>query len=96
MSARAIIAKRRILSKPMVEACEENKEFLANAVDKKDYSQTLLVDDGSTKGARSGDAYKPMPRREHHGGHSPRRHRSPRRDSPRSSSQSGQSNEMLE
>jgi len=33
----------------MTEACEANKSFLQSAVDKKEYSRTLLVDDGSCR-----------------------------------------------
>ncbi|KAG7548003.1 hypothetical protein ISN44_As12g032110 [Arabidopsis suecica] len=83
MSARALTAQRKMLSKPIAEACDENKAFLATAVDKKDYSRTLLVDDGTTEGARSAGAFRSTPRRERRGDRSPRRARSPRRDSPR-------------
>ncbi|CAH8277911.1 unnamed protein product [Arabidopsis lyrata] len=58
MSARALTAQRKKLSKPIAEACDENKAFLAAAIDKKDYSRTLLVDDNSTEGARSVAAYR--------------------------------------
>ncbi|XP_020879033.1 meiosis-specific protein ASY2-like [Arabidopsis lyrata subsp. lyrata] len=85
MSSRALAAKRKVLSKPIAEACEEKKEFLAASIDKKDYSRTLLVDDGSTEGARSIAAFRSTPRRERRGDRSPRRARSPRRDSPRPS-----------
>ncbi|KAG7585526.1 hypothetical protein ISN45_Aa02g008840 [Arabidopsis thaliana x Arabidopsis arenosa] len=70
MSARALTAQRKKLSKPIAEACDENKALLAAAIDKKDYSKTLLVDDNSTEGARSVVAFRLTPRRE-------------RRDSPR-------------
>ncbi|KAG7542874.1 hypothetical protein ISN45_Aa07g028150 [Arabidopsis thaliana x Arabidopsis arenosa] len=83
MSARAFAAQRKKLSKPIAEACDENKAFLAAAIDKKDYSRTLLIDDGSTEGARSVAVYRLTPRRERRDQHSPRRERSPRRDSPR-------------
>ncbi|XP_020876212.1 uncharacterized protein LOC110227164 [Arabidopsis lyrata subsp. lyrata] len=83
MSSWALAAKRKALSKPIAEACEEKKEFLAASIDKKDYSRTLLVDDGSAEGARSAAAFRPTPRRERRGERSPRKARSPRRDSPR-------------
>ncbi|KAG7567915.1 MD-2-related lipid-recognition domain [Arabidopsis thaliana x Arabidopsis arenosa] len=83
MSARALTAQRKMLSKPIVEACDENKALLATAVDKKDYSRTLLVDDGTAEGARSTGAFRLTPRRERRGDRSPRRARSPCRDSPR-------------
>ncbi|KAG7585760.1 hypothetical protein ISN45_Aa02g011070 [Arabidopsis thaliana x Arabidopsis arenosa] len=83
MSARALTAQRKMLSKPIAEACDENKALLAAAVDKKDYSRTLLVDDGTAEGARSTGAFRLTPRRERRGDRSPRRARSPRRDSPR-------------
>ncbi|XP_020877119.1 uncharacterized protein LOC110227373 [Arabidopsis lyrata subsp. lyrata] len=83
MSVRALTAQRKMLSKPMVEACEENKAFLATAIDKKYNSRTLLVDDRSTKGARSISAFRLTPRRERRDDRSPRRARSPHRDSPR-------------
>ncbi|XP_020880630.1 LOW QUALITY PROTEIN: uncharacterized protein LOC110228239 [Arabidopsis lyrata subsp. lyrata] len=93
MSARAFTAQRKKLSKQIVEACDENKAFLATAIDKKDYSRTLLVDDNSTVGARSVAAFRLTPRRERRDDRSPRRERrddcsprrdrSPRRDSPR-------------
>ncbi|KAG7579930.1 hypothetical protein ISN45_Aa03g040300 [Arabidopsis thaliana x Arabidopsis arenosa] len=67
MSARAFASQRNALSKPMTEACEENKVFLATVIDKKDYSRTLLVDDGSAEGARSADAFRSTPRRERRG-----------------------------
>ncbi|CAL9238816.1 unnamed protein product, partial [Arabidopsis halleri] len=63
MSARAFAAQRKKLSKPIAEACDENKAFLAAAVDKKDYSRTLLVDDNSIEGARSVAAFRLTPRR---------------------------------
>ncbi|KAL9812020.1 hypothetical protein AtNW77_Chr5g0116051 [Arabidopsis thaliana] len=81
-SARAIASRRKTLSKPMTEACEANKSFLQSAVDKKEYSRTLLVDDGSAEGARSA------------AGH-PRRDQSPRRDSPRPASQTRLSSEPI-
>ncbi|XP_020876886.1 meiosis-specific protein ASY2-like [Arabidopsis lyrata subsp. lyrata] len=83
MSSRALAAKRKMLSKPMAEACEEKKKFLATSIDKKDYSRTLLVDDGSTEWARSVASFRLTPRRDRHDSHSPRRDRSPRRDLPR-------------
>ncbi|CAL9239809.1 unnamed protein product, partial [Arabidopsis halleri] len=49
----------------------------------KDYSRTLLVDDQTPEGARSFVAYRLTPRRERRDERSPRRGRSPRRDSPR-------------
>ncbi|XP_020874121.1 uncharacterized protein LOC110226526, partial [Arabidopsis lyrata subsp. lyrata] len=78
LSAQALAARRNVLSKPITEACEENKEFLATTIDKKDYSRTLLVDDGSGEGARSAGAFRLTPRRECLGDRSPRRTRSPR------------------
>ncbi|KAG7543324.1 hypothetical protein ISN45_Aa07g032420 [Arabidopsis thaliana x Arabidopsis arenosa] len=57
MSARALTAQCKKLSIPIAEACDENKALLAAAVDKKDYSRTLLVDDGTTEGARSTSAF---------------------------------------
>ncbi|KAG7536892.1 hypothetical protein ISN44_As13g008160 [Arabidopsis suecica] len=95
MSARALTAKRKVLSKPIIEACDENKEFLATAIDKKDYSRTLLVNDGTAEGARFAGAFRLTPRRERRGDHSPRGTRSPRRDSPRPSSRDDFSNEPL-
>ncbi|KAG7530525.1 hypothetical protein ISN44_Un89g000010, partial [Arabidopsis suecica] len=83
MSARALTAHRKMLSKPIAEACDEYKALLATAVDKKDYSRTLLVDDGTAEGARSTGAFRLTPRRERRGDRSPWRARSPRRDSPR-------------
>ncbi|KAG7543513.1 hypothetical protein ISN45_Aa07g034240 [Arabidopsis thaliana x Arabidopsis arenosa] len=83
LSARALAAQRKKLSKPIVEACDENKALLAAAIDKKDYSRTLLVDDNSTEGTRSVIAYRLTPRRERRNDGSPRRDRSPRRGSPR-------------
>ncbi|KAG7599468.1 hypothetical protein ISN44_As06g036530 [Arabidopsis suecica] len=83
MSARALTAQRKKLSKPIAEACDENKALLAAAIDKKDYSRTLLVDDNSTEGARSVAAFRLTPRRERRDDRSPRMDRSPRRDSPR-------------
>ncbi|CAH8257090.1 unnamed protein product [Arabidopsis lyrata] len=83
MSSRALAAKRKLLSKPMAEACEEKKKFLATSIDKKDYSRTLLVDDGSTEGARSVASFRLTPRRDRRDSRSPRRVQSPRRDSPR-------------
>ncbi|KAG7557106.1 hypothetical protein ISN44_As11g031050 [Arabidopsis suecica] len=83
LSARALAAQRKKLSKPIAEACDENKAFLAAAIDKKDYSRTLLVDDNSTEGTRSVIAYRSTPRRERRNDRSPRRDRSPRHDSPR-------------
>ncbi|KAG7564371.1 hypothetical protein ISN44_As10g011370 [Arabidopsis suecica] len=95
MSARALTAKRKALSKPITEACKENKEFLATAIDKKDYSRTLLVNDGTAEGARSAGAFRLTPHRERRGDRSPRGTRSPRRDSPRPSSRDDFSNEPL-
>ncbi|XP_020875677.1 meiosis-specific protein ASY2-like [Arabidopsis lyrata subsp. lyrata] len=83
LSSRALAAKRKALSKPIAEACEEKKEFLAATIDKKDYSRTLLVDDGSVEGARSVTVFRLTPRRESRDDHSPRRARSPLRNSPR-------------
>ncbi|CAH8264131.1 unnamed protein product [Arabidopsis lyrata] len=85
MSSRALAAKRKLLSKPMAEACEEKKKFLATSIDKKDYSRTLLVDDGSTEGARSVASFRLTPRRDRRDSRSPRRdqstrHKSSRRD----------------
>ncbi|XP_020877151.1 meiosis-specific protein ASY2-like [Arabidopsis lyrata subsp. lyrata] len=85
MSARALTAQRKMISKPMAEVCDENKAFLATAIDKKDYSKTLLVDDGSTEGARSVAVFRLTPRRERHDDRPSRRLQSPNRDSPRSS-----------
>ncbi|KAG7572363.1 hypothetical protein ISN44_As09g007350 [Arabidopsis suecica] len=85
MSARALTAQRKKLSKPIAEACDENKAVLAAAIDKKDYSKTLLVDDNSTEGARCVVAFRLTPRRERRNDRSPRRDRSPYRDSPRRS-----------
>ncbi|XP_020866400.1 meiosis-specific protein ASY2-like [Arabidopsis lyrata subsp. lyrata] len=82
MSSRALAAKRKVLSKPIAEACEGKKKFLATSIDKKDYSRTLLVDDGSTKGARSVASFRLTPRRDRRDSRSPRRDRCPRRDSP--------------
>ncbi|KAG7572162.1 hypothetical protein ISN44_As09g005500 [Arabidopsis suecica] len=83
MSARALAAQRKKLSTPITKACDENKALLAAAFDKKDYSRSLLVDDGTAEGARSTGAYRLTPRRERHGDRSPRRARSPRHDSSR-------------
>jgi len=94
-SARAIASRRKTLSKPMTEACEANKSFLQSAVDKKEYSRTLLVDDGSAEGARSAGAYRPTPHREGHGSRSPRRDQSPRRNLPRPASQTRLSSEPI-
>ncbi|KAG7529968.1 Retrotransposon gag domain [Arabidopsis suecica] len=71
-------ARRKTLSKSIVEACEVNKSFLQFTVDKKEYRRTLLVDDGSAEGARSDGAYRPTPHREGHSGRSSHRERSPR------------------
>ncbi|CAH8267443.1 unnamed protein product [Arabidopsis lyrata] len=73
MSSRALAAKRKLLSKPMAEACEEKKKFLATSIDKKDYSRTLLVDDGSTEGARFVASFRLTPRRDRRDSRSPRR-----------------------
>ncbi|KAG7553024.1 hypothetical protein ISN45_Aa06g035930 [Arabidopsis thaliana x Arabidopsis arenosa] len=83
LSARALTAQRKKLSTPITKACDENKALLAAAFDKKDYSRSLLVDDGTAEGARSTGAYRLTPRRERHGDRSPRRARSPRHDSSR-------------
>ncbi|AED93989.1 myosin heavy chain-like protein [Arabidopsis thaliana] len=87
MSTGAIAFRRKVLSKPMTEACEENNVFLATAIDKEDYTWILLVDDGSAEGARSAYAFRPTLHREHRGGRSPRRpsrgNSSPRRDKAR-------------
>ncbi|KAG7566078.1 hypothetical protein ISN44_As10g026850 [Arabidopsis suecica] len=83
MSARALAAQRKKLSTPITKACDENKALLAAAIDKKDYSRSLLVDDGTAEGARSTGAYRLTPRRERHSDRSPRRARSPRHDSSR-------------
>ncbi|KAG7593754.1 hypothetical protein ISN45_Aa01g025410 [Arabidopsis thaliana x Arabidopsis arenosa] len=83
MSARALAAQRKKLSIPITKACDENKALLAAAIDKKDYSRSLLVDDGTAEGATSTGAYRLTPRRERHGDRSPRRARSPRHDSSR-------------
>ncbi|CAH8263313.1 unnamed protein product [Arabidopsis lyrata] len=61
LSSRALAAKRKALSKPITEACDEKKEFLAAAIEKKDYSRTLLVDDNSAEGNRSVAAYRLTP-----------------------------------
>ncbi|CAL9217697.1 unnamed protein product, partial [Arabidopsis halleri] len=61
MSARALVAQRKKLSKPIAEACDENKALLAAAIDKKDYSRTLLVNDQTPEGARSVVAYRLTP-----------------------------------
>ncbi|KAG7530644.1 hypothetical protein ISN45_Un25g000010 [Arabidopsis thaliana x Arabidopsis arenosa] len=83
---RFIEANRKLRMSPpgqLQQACDENKALLAAAIDKKDYSRTLLVDDGTAEGARSTGAYRLTPCRERRGDRSPRRARSPRRDSPR-------------
>ncbi|KAL9830969.1 hypothetical protein AtNW77_Chr3g0195751 [Arabidopsis thaliana] len=49
-SARANTARRKTMSKSIVEACEVNKSFFQSTVDKKEYSRTLLVDDGNAEG----------------------------------------------
>ncbi|AEE77693.1 myosin heavy chain-like protein [Arabidopsis thaliana] len=79
----------------MTKACEANKSFLQSAVDKKEYSRTLLVDDGSDEGARSAGAFRPTPHRKGHGGRSPRRDQSPRRDSPQTASRTRLSSELI-
>ncbi|VYS68259.1 unnamed protein product [Arabidopsis thaliana] len=61
----------------MAEACEANKTFLTPVIDKKEYSRTLLVDDGSAEGARSAGAFRSTSRRENRSGRSPQRDRSP-------------------
>ncbi|KAG7619703.1 hypothetical protein ISN44_As04g006270 [Arabidopsis suecica] len=83
------------MSKSIVEACEANKSFLTSVIDKKEYSRTLLVDDGSAEGARSANAFRPTPHSEGHGRRSPQRDRSPRRDSPRPSSWNRLSSEPI-
>ncbi|KAG7543427.1 hypothetical protein ISN45_Aa07g033450 [Arabidopsis thaliana x Arabidopsis arenosa] len=83
MSARALAAQRKKLSTPITKACDENKALLAAAIDKKEYSRSLLVDDGTADGARSTGAYRLTPRRERRGDRSPRRARSPHHDSSR-------------
>jgi len=72
-----------------------NKSFLQSTVDKKVYSRTLLVDDGSAEGARSAGAYRPTPHREGHNGRSSHKERSSRRDSPRPTSRTGLSSEPI-
>ncbi|KAL9808865.1 hypothetical protein AtNW77_Chr00c002g0321341 [Arabidopsis thaliana] len=94
-SARAIAARRKTMSKSIVEACEVNNSFLQSTVDKKEYSRTLLVDDESAEAARSAGAYKPTPHREDHSSRSSHKERSPRRDSPRPTSRSGLSSEPI-
>ncbi|AED93904.1 hypothetical protein AT5G33806 [Arabidopsis thaliana] len=94
-SARAIASRCKTLSKLMVEACEANKSFLMSTIDKKEYSWTLLVDNGSTEGARFTGTFRFTPRREGRSGRSPRRDRSPCCDSPRPSSRDG-TNQRLE
>ncbi|CAA0405478.1 unnamed protein product [Arabidopsis thaliana] len=94
-SARAIASRCKTLSKLIVEACEANKSFLMSTIDKKEYSRTLLVDNGSTEGARFTGTFRFTPRREGRSGRSPRRDRSPRCDSPRPSSRDG-TNQRLE
>ncbi|KAG7648628.1 hypothetical protein ISN45_At01g036630 [Arabidopsis thaliana x Arabidopsis arenosa] len=94
-SARAIAARCKTMSKSIVEACEVNKSFLQSTVDKKVYSRTLLVDDGSAEGARFAGAYRPTPHREGHSGRSSHKERSPRRDSPRPTSRTGLSSEPI-
>ncbi|CAA0270571.1 unnamed protein product [Arabidopsis thaliana] len=94
-SARAIASRRKTMSKSIVEACEVNKSFLQSIVDKKVYSRTLLVDDGSAERARSAGAYRPTPHREGHNGRSSHKERSPRRDSPRPTSRTGLSSEPI-
>ncbi|KAG7529931.1 hypothetical protein ISN44_Un113g000010, partial [Arabidopsis suecica] len=85
-SARAIASWRKTLAKLMVEACEANKSFLMSSIYEKEYSRTLLVDDGSIEGARSTGAFRSSPRREGHSGRSPQRDRSPRHRPARGSS----------
>ncbi|KAL9308760.1 hypothetical protein AtEden1_Chr1g0043931 [Arabidopsis thaliana] len=94
-SARAIAARCKTMSKSIVEACEVNKSFLQSTVDKKVYSRTLLVDDGSAEGARFAGAYRPTPHREGHSGRSSHKERSPRRDSPQPTSRTGLSSEPI-
>ncbi|OAP00618.1 hypothetical protein AXX17_AT4G07670 [Arabidopsis thaliana] len=94
-SARTIAARRKTMSKSIVEACEVNISFLQSTVDKKEYSRTLLVDDRSAEGARSAGAYRPTPHREGHSSRSSHKERSPRRDSPRPTSRTGLSSEPI-
>ncbi|OAP04049.1 hypothetical protein AXX17_AT3G33750 [Arabidopsis thaliana] len=63
-STRVIASRRKTMSKSIVEACEANKSFLTSVIDKKEYSRTLLVDDGSAEGARSANAFRPTPHSE--------------------------------
>jgi len=72
-----------------------NKSFLQSTVDKKEYSRTLLVDDGSAEGVRSAGAYRPTPHHEGHSSRSSHKERSPCRDSPRPTSRSGLSSEPI-
>ncbi|KAL9808851.1 hypothetical protein AtNW77_Chr00c002g0321021 [Arabidopsis thaliana] len=72
-STRVIASRRKTMSKSIVEACEANKSFLTSVIDKKEYSRTLLVDDGSAEGARSANAFRPTPHSEGHGRRSPQR-----------------------
>ncbi|KAL9285871.1 hypothetical protein AtEden1_Chr4g0279351 [Arabidopsis thaliana] len=94
-SARTIAARRKTMSKSIVEACEVNISFLQSTVDKKEYSRTLLVDDRSAEGARSAGAYRPIPHLEGHSSRSSHKERSPRRDSPRPTSRSGLNSEPI-
>ncbi|VYS52218.1 unnamed protein product [Arabidopsis thaliana] len=94
-SARAIASRCKTLAKPMAKACKANKSFLTSVIDKKEYSRTLLVDDGSAEGAKSVGAFRPTPHREGRRGRLPRRDRSPRRNSPRPFSRGGLSSEPI-
>ncbi|OAP06578.1 hypothetical protein AXX17_AT3G36270 [Arabidopsis thaliana] len=94
-SARANTARRKTMSKSIVEACEVNKSFFQSTVDKKEYSRTLLVDDGNAEGARSAGAYRPTPQRKGHSGRSSHKERSPRCDSPWPTSQTGLCSEPI-
>ncbi|VYS68269.1 unnamed protein product [Arabidopsis thaliana] len=94
-SAWAIASRCKTLSKLMVEACEANKSFLMSTIEKREYSWTLLVDNGSTEGARFTGTFRFTPRREGRSRRSPRRDRSPRCDSPRPSSRDGLSSEPI-
>ncbi|VYS52368.1 unnamed protein product [Arabidopsis thaliana] len=83
------------MSKSIVEACEVNKSFLQSTVDKKEYSRTLFVDDGSAEGVKSAGAYRPAPHHEGHSSRSSHKERSPCRDSPRPTSRSRLSSEPI-
>ncbi|KAL9293573.1 hypothetical protein AtEden1_Chr3g0196281 [Arabidopsis thaliana] len=83
------------MSKSIVEACEVNKSFFQSIVDKKEYSRTLLVDDGSAEGARSAAVYRPTPHCKGHSGRSSHKERSRRCDSPWPTSQTGLCSEPI-